>query len=225
MNITPEQEQEIANRLGITKPSKPKEVAEFLDRWNVYKQSVSEFRADRLDSWGNFEIIEQNAKAIESIRTNLKSIEAQGEYITNLGELTRLAVVAYEKSARDYKQAITDELERPRRVFEKAKSDFKAKLDKEARSLKYKATRTRNKSYDYPHESNERNDLLAQANEADKRLAIVEYLSAEVGYMSYSDGQVFTEEAVWQEVQRNEYSVNRFISNLAQIVTEQTESK
>ncbi len=212
------QEKEIADRLGITKPNKPKEVAEFLTRWEVYKQVVSEFRAERLDSWGGFNILEQNAIAIKTTRRNLDVIEAQAQALETFGETIRLAVTAYEQSEREYYKAIEAEAERPRREFEKAKSNFIAVLEKEQRSLKHRITRADNKAWQLPRDTAERLNLETQSKEMATRLNLVGYLITEARYISQKDGVPFSEEALLDHIKENSYQSEAILQQFATLV-------
>jgi len=207
------QELEIANRLGITKPNKPKEVAEFLIRWNVYKEVVGEFRSERLDSWGGFDIIAKNAIAVKTTRRNLDVIEAQEKALEAFGETVRLAVTAYEQAEHEYYKAIEAEAERPRREFEKAKNNFIAVLEKEQRSLKYRMSRSKH-SWNAPADSPE----TIQYNEWDNRSTLISYILQEARYMSQKDGVEFSEQAVLDYIKENSYQSEAILERFATLV-------
>jgi len=211
------QEKEIANRLGITKPNKPKEVAEFLARWEVYKETVSEFRADRLNSWGKFDLIEANAQAISKIRLSLNSIEAQAQTLEAMGETTRLAVTAYEQAQLDYERKIEAEADRPRREFESARGKFIEMLEKEERSLKYRKTRLENKAWSMPRDTAERLNLEEQARGAYDRLTVVQYLKQEARYMNEGEITQFTEEALIAHIDANSWQAKEILGKLANL--------
>ena len=211
------QEKEIANRLGITKPNKPKEVAEFLARWEVYKETVSEFRADRLNSWGKFDLIETNAQAISKIRLSLDSIEAQAQTLGAMGETTRLAVTAYEQAQLDYERKIEAEADRPRREFESARAKFIEMLEKEERSLKYRKTRLENKAWAMPRDTAERLNLEEQARGAYDRLTVVQYLKQEARYMNEGEITQFTEEALIAHIDANSWQAKEILDKLANL--------
>lgn len=217
MRITTEEQKQIADRLGITKPNKPKEVAEFLTRWETYKETVSEFRADRLSSWGKFEIIEQNAEAIAKIRLSLNTIEAQAQALEALGETTRLAVVAYEQAQNEYERKIEAEADRPRREFEGARARFVEMLEKEERSLKYRKTRLDNKAWAMPRDTAERLNLEEQAKEAFDRLTTVQYLKQEARHMDMNKDAQFTEEALIAHIEANSWQAQEILSRLANL--------
>ena len=225
--LSPERELELATCLGIIKPSKPKEVAEFQAKQDEYKTAVSDFRADRLTSWGGYGYQRAcNTRAIESIRQALDDIEAKANALDALGETTRLAVEAFEQSEVDYYNAIQAEQERPEREFENARNRFISDLKKEQRSLKHKATRTRNKSYEFAHDSQERKSLQDQALDYDSRATIVDYLISEAGYLRPQDDTPFTEQAILERLEdENSWISEGIFRELEEMATRRAENK
>jgi hypothetical protein len=215
-NLTETKKQEIADRLGLTKPNKPKEVAEFQQRFEIYKDLVTEFRADRLTSWGNWDIVAKNTEAIDSIKRNLNVIEENAKILNNFGETIRLAVVAYEQAELKYERAIQTEAERPRQEFETARANFIEILEKEERSLKVRSTRANNKAWALPRESAERLNLEEQAKEMFDRLALVQWLVSEARYIKHEDGLIFTEQALLDHITANSYRADEILKALGQ---------
>lgn len=207
MRMTTEQQQAIANRLGITAPEQPKEVTEYLTAWDTYEEAVSDFQAQRLSTWERTgERIKANAEAILKMRSDLKNIWQLGEAVEAFSQTTKLASKAWEQAQREYLTAIEAEAERPRREFDRAKREFTEALEKEQRSLKYRMSRFR--GWDTP--------ARAEYDAWSARYDLLSYLITEARYIDATpEAPIFTEEAILERVLENEYRVSNVLANLA----------
>lgn len=209
MRTTPEQELAIANRLGITRPEQPQEVADYLTAWDNYAEAVDNYKAQRLSTWSQTpEQIRANAEAILQMRNDLKHIWQLGEIIEAFSQTTKLATKAWQDTEQGYLQAVEAEIERPKREFEKAKYAFIQALEKEQRSLKYKTSRFR--GWDTPAEY----DYQAWT----ARYELLGYLVNEARYIEATpEAPIFTEEAILAKVLENTYWADTVITKLAVI--------
>ena len=216
-NLTEEQIKEIANRLGISEPIQPKEVADYLNLWERYEEAVNEYSQPRLNTWG---------RKVENVVGTLASLESateQGQNITALGnELIRLegstaslASKAWGEQYTTFTRAIENEHERPQREFDEAQREFVASLEKEIRSLKNRITRAQNKVWYSEAGSVEKAQLKSEIDEMSNRQTQAEYLAQEARYVYLTpETPIFTEEAVISEVLSNEYKVNAILEQL-----------
>lgn len=207
MRLTEEQQQVIADRLGITKPEQPQEVAEYLSAWDNYEEAISNYQTERLSTWDKTpERIRANAEAISKMRNDLKHIWQLGETIETFTQTTKLATKAWSDAQRSYIQAIETEAERPQREFERAKRTFIEALEKEQRSLKYRMSRFR--GWNTPAEE--------EYKAWSARYDLLSYLISEARYIDATpEAPIFTEEAILERVLENEYRVSNVLANLA----------
>lgn len=212
MRMTTEQQQAIANRLGITAPEQPQEVTEYLTAWDTYEEAVSEYEAQRLSTWERTsERIKANAEAIFKMRSDLKNIWQLGEAVEAFSQTTKLASKAWQQAQREYLTAIEAEAERPQREFDRARREFTEALEKEQRSLKYKMSRSRD-SWNLPADSPE----VIQRNEWSARYDLISYLVQEARYVEATpDTPIFSEEAIALRVLENQYRVSDVLAKLS----------
>jgi hypothetical protein len=216
-NLTEEQTKKIANRLGISEPTQPKEVADYLNLWERYEEAVNEYSQPRLNAW---------ERKIENVIGTLASLETateQNENITALGgelielegSTASLASKAWRERYTNFARAIENEHERPQREFDEAKREFVASLEKETRSLKNRITRGQNKAWELEAGSAERAQLENEITEMSNRQTQAEYLAQEARYVYLTpETPIFTEEAVISEVLSNEYRVSAILDQL-----------
>jgi len=215
MRLNEEQTQEIADRLGITEPQQPQEVADFLTAWDTYAQAVNNYQTQRLSTWQkNGEQIKANAIAIFKMREDLINIFALGEAVEAFSETTKLATKAWSQAQHEYEKALETEHERPQREFERAKNNFVQALEKEQRSLKYRMSRSKH-NWNAPADD----PALVTYNEWNDRSNLITYLLQEARYMSATDDQpIFSEASVMAKALENTYRVNDILDLLAKSV-------
>ena len=211
MRLTDEQQEAIANRLGITSPEQPQEVTDYLTAWDTYETAVSDYQAQRLSTWERTgERLEANAEAIRKMHRDLKNIYQLGEAVEAFSQTTKLASKAWSEAQREFDKAIEAEAERPKREFERAKYAFTQALEKEQRSLKYRMSRF--KGWDTP--------ARAEYDAWNARYELLTYLISEARYIDATpETPEFSEEAIFQRILENEYRVSNVLANLA-IVSE-----
>ena len=217
MEITQEQEIALAASLGITRPACPSEVAEHLKARETYRTALSKFRINTPSSW---DTLEKNQADLDEIHRELTKLEKALEAVTEASETVKLATAAYETGLSDYWQAIRDEAQRPRQAFEKDKDEFKATLDKEARSLKRRISLNNSKRWDLKQDSPERLALEGLIAEQQTRLELVEYLSNEIRYITFTVGAVFTEQTILDQVTENSWNTEAILTKLAKLQAE-----
>lgn len=212
MRTTPEQEQEIANRLGITEPKQPQEVADYLEAWDNYEEAISNFHAERLSTWSKTsEQIKANSEAIGKNISQLTNIHTLGEAIEAFSETTKLASKAWSQAQTEFEKAIQAEADRPEREFERARNSFIQSCEKEQRSLKYRMSRSK-------HSWNVESPELTAYQENSARYDLLGYLISEARYISRTaEQQEFSEEAIFAKVLENQYRVDDVIAKLATI--------
>jgi hypothetical protein len=215
MRLNEQQTKAIADRLGITSPEQPQEVADYLTAWETYAKAVEGYQTQRLSAWQkNSEQIKTNAVAIDKMRTDLKNIYQLGEAVEAFSETTKLATKAWSQAQHEYETAIESEALRPEREFERAKNNFVQALEKEARSLKYKMSRSKH-NWRTPDDD----PAVIAYNEWNDRSSLISYLVQEARYMSATDEHpIFSEEAVLAQVLENTYRVDETLALLAKAV-------
>lgn len=216
MRITEEQQKAIANRLGITSPEQPNEVADYLTAWDAYKQAVNGYQQERISVWNNKpEEIQSNALAIEANKRALDEILALGVTLQGFSVTTQLATKAWNEARHEYERAIEKEHERPEREFRQAKDGFIASLEKEQRSLKTRITRAENKRWQLSNDDPEKMALSKLGAEMTERLEVVRYILEEAQF-TYQSEEVptFSEDAILLSVAQNGYKVERLVQLL-----------
>lgn len=201
MKINETQEKEIAQRLGITKPICPPDVAAFLADTENFRNGLDNYQRPNF-SW---RATTQEARAtIAEARASLTALEELADKADNHSDTVALATTAYQEQLRNYWNAIETEENRPRRAFDKAKDEFVALISKEKRSL----TRKINKA-DWQSEE------LPQLRE---RLWLVETMLDEATYMNYNaeTAPAFTELVLWEEIARSESKADQFFQFVSQ---------
>lgn len=215
MRLNEQQTKAIADRLGITEPKQPQEVADYLTAWETYAEAVDGYQTQRLSTWNrNGEQIKTNTQAIYKMRADLQNIYQLGEAVEAFSETTKLATKAWSQAQHEYEKAIETEALRPEREFEQAKRNFVEALEKEARSLKYRMSRSKH-NWGAPADD----PAVIAYNEWNDRSNLITYLLQEARYMSATDEHpIFTEEAVLAQVLENTYRVNETLALLAKAV-------
>jgi hypothetical protein len=214
MKINETLEQEIATRLGITRPNCPKDVAEYMADTEAYTSALSDYTAPRM----GWRMTTDQAKAqIEETRLSLTNLESIISKLESHSETTALAFQAYYRALGIYEQAIETERSRPRNEFEIAKRLFVETLEKERRSLKRKTTVNQNKRWETKADSEERKAIEQTIAEQSERLETIGYLIQETNYISYNEEEptVFTEQTLWDNLGANEYKMEQILNTLA----------
>lgn len=215
MRLNEQQQQTIADRLGITAPEQPQEVADYLTAWATYAEAVDNYQTQRLSTWEKKgENIKANAIAINKMKTDLEVIYQLGKAVEAFSETTKLATKAWSQAQHEYEKALETEHERPQREFERAKNNFVQALEKEARSLKYRMSRSKH-NWNAPADD----PAVVAYNEWNDRNNLISYLLQEARYMSATDEHpIFSEEAVLAQVLENTYRVDETLALLAKSV-------
>ena len=230
MNITPEQAQEIATRLGLTEPLAPKAVADYLELWATHEKTVNDYDRPRLSGYyyraEKFETLEGNLNAVNAGIEALETLKAQMEHLSrHKGEIVALATHSYENELRTYWQAINTEAERPRKEFETAKDAFVFGLSKERTNLKSRITRATNRLYDNPTDGDKAQAKLEIAQMRD-RLEVADWLLTEASGVYYDKDTTpeFTEEAIFARAASNAYYYEGVFTRFQNALTEDTKA-
>ena len=230
MNITPEQAQDIATRLGLTEPLAPKAVAEYLELWATHEKTVYDYDRPRLSGYYSsakkFETLDDNLNAVNAGIEALQTLKAQMEHLNHhKGEIVALATHSYENELRTYWQAINTEAERPRKEFETAKDAFVFGLSKERTSLKSRITRATNRLYDNPTDGDKTQAKLEIAQMRD-RLEVADWLLTEASGVYYHNDTTpeFTEEAIFARAESNAYYYEGVFTRFQNRLTEETKA-
>jgi DNA polymerase III delta prime subunit len=214
--ITEQQEQQARERLGITRPNKPKEVAEYLADYEAYNAQVNNNPQIALRHYCT---ITQNRQHAQTLTDWLEKVEALACKVESYGETIALAVEAYTRAEKTYWDAIQAEVQRPRNEFLEAQRQYRDALEKETRSLKYKITRRRKEAFKLPQDSAERLRLLTEVEEFDNRITQIDFLFWVAGAVDFSEHPTFNDEAMMKTVKENEYRVNRFLTAFKEQMT------
>ncbi len=218
-NITPEQETDIANRLGLTEPKCPKEVAEYMADLEKFESVKQQVRTDQLSSWDN---AEKALIHLNETRAELDRVEQAIEKLNSHSELVKLAYTTYGEQVSAYNQAIRAEAEKPRKAFQDQQSALVASLAKESRSLNYRISRLDTKRWN-SEDTQEKEAIVLEQDSLKARLSVVDYLKDQITYLSYSpELPELTEQLIWEHLEQNTWLVSGFIENLSKVVDKQT---
>lgn len=222
MNITEEQRNEIAKRLGITEPKQPEAVKYFLELWNEYEIALDKFERPRFSTWGanKWSNLSDNLDNAQTALESLRDIVQKAVFLKKQqGELHDLASESWIKAQREFDLAIGKEFDRPQNEFNDAKAKLRMSLDKEARYLKSKISRTQKKAYSFGHGTPEREALETEIETMNDRLQVATFLENEAYYVNYDPetSPLFSEAQLWERIQANEYRVNDFLAQIKSI--------
>jgi len=217
-NITETQEQEIATRLGITRPNCPKDVAEYMADSEAYTNAISDYTAPR---FGWRATTEETRATIEATRLSLTDLESVISRLEAQSETTALAFREWYRANGIYEQAIETERQRPRNEFESSKRVFVETLEKERRSLKRKISINSQKRWEAKAESEERKAIEHTIAEQTERQETINYLIQEANYVFYNEEQptTFTEQAVWDSLRDNEDKMEQILNTLTKLAS------
>jgi len=205
MKINETQEQEIAQRLGITKPICPPDVAAFFADREEFQNGLDRYERPSFSSWRA--TTEEVRATIDNARKNLNNLEALANKLESHSDTVALAGIAYQEQLRNYWTAIETEESKPRRAFDKAREEFVAEMNREKRSL--------NRKINKAHWDSEE---LLQLRE---RLWLVSTMLDEAMYLDYdaTTRPAFTELVLWEAIAESESRANLFLEFVSETKT------
>jgi len=200
MKINETLEQEIATRLGITRPNCPKDVAEYIADLEAFSEAVSRYERPNF-SWRA--TTEEARATIAEARKSLTTLEQYADKVDSHSDTIALATTAYYDLNRKYWDTIENEAQKPKNAFDKARSEFITEMDREARSLKRK--------------ENKLEWGTDERNQVSERLELVRYMAEQARYLDYNaeTSPVFTEQVLWEQISKAEYRANSFLRWIA----------
>ncbi len=137
--------EEIANRLGLQKPTPSPEVAQYIKDRSAYNNQMSNLymsnSLESLPAWRGTtaETIQKNEAEVTVRIAKLAEVLTLGQKLAGYSADIESEVSDYERDRYNYGQAITDESNRPSREFYSAKYEECRILEKQKRSLAIKA--------------------------------------------------------------------------------------
>jgi hypothetical protein len=214
MKISEETEKAIATRLGISKPAIPAEILKHREQTATFIKACDDYNAPRLNEWRA-----TPAENYGRILTAIKTLEDLAGLYVPTDEIIALASQALWKSEQEYARQIEAEADRPRREFETAKNEFKAAIEKELRSIKYRTTRLQNTEKWWIENYKGK---TAQAEVLTARKDLLEFLLDTVRYVSFDPNTctVFTEEVILAEALADNTYVSGQVQNAAVALAE-----
>ena len=205
MKINETLENEIATRLGLTKPICPPDVAAYVADGEAFREALDRYERPSF-SWRA--TTDEARATIAQARKNLDTLEELANKADSHSETVILATKAYQQASQEYGETIQAELYKPRKRFETARDEFVAAMEKEKRSLKRKQSKG--------------NWTSEQYKETSERLNLVEYMADQARYMNYNPetSPEFTEAVLWQQIAQAEYRASSFLAYVAKTTTE-----
>lgn len=216
MQINETQEKEISQRLGITKPICPPDVAAFLADTENLRNGIDAYVRPSFSSWRT--TTEETLASIAQAKANLTALEELADKVESHSDTVKLATTAYQEQLRTYWNAVETEENRPRRAFQKARDEFVVEMGREKRSLKRKQSKAYNEIYEHNNGTPERTEAQTRYNEITERLSLVEFMEDEARYLDYDaeTAPAFTELVLWEKVARSESRADQFFQFVSQ---------
>lgn len=209
--LTSEQELEIANRLGITKPEAPQEVADYYQLLKQYETMKDDLRLDGI-GWRA-----TPSEALEILDGNHRQITALTAVIGKIldtPETIKLAFTAYQDKLNKYEIAIRTEQERPEKEFLNARDNYRETLNKEIHATKNKLTRLTKDRDKQEYQSETWKALNGTIATLSARLDLISLLEMEAAYLGYKDGLEFSPELVASKLDKTRENIKRALEAL-----------